>query len=33
MVNKLTAVIVAITAVIMSVTGLFVWGFAPEYET
>lgn len=33
MVNKLTAVIVAITTVIMSVTGLFVWGFAPEDET
>ena len=33
MVNKLTAVVVAITTVIMSVTSLFVWGFAPKDET
>lgn len=33
MVNKLTAVIVAITTVLMSLTSIFVWGKAPEDNT
>ena len=33
MINKLTAIFVAIATVIMSLTSLFVWGFAPEDET
>ena len=33
MINKLTSIFIAIATVIMSLTSLFVWGFAPEDET